>query len=135
MSAFSNYLETGLINATLRGDTYAGGLVYIALFTEDPTDAGTGLEVNDSGYVRQVAGNPASSGFTSPGATNGQTTNAAVITFPAISDAQTVVTHWGIFDAQTAGNLLYHAPLTNQKTLDVSDVLSFPIGALTVTLA
>lgn len=135
MSAFSDYLEGQLINATLRGNTYSGGLVYIALFTTDPTDAKTGAELADSGYIRQVAGNPASSGFDAPNATGGNTANSNVVTFPAIVDAQVVVTHWAIFDAQTSGNMLYHAPLTNSKTLDVSDVLSFPVGALTVTLA
>lgn len=135
MSAFSDYLEQQLVNATLRGGTYAGGLVYIALFTTDPTDAASGSELADSGYIRQVAGNPASSGFDAPNATGGNTANSAVVTFPAIVDAQVVVTHWAIFDAQTSGNMLYHAALTNAKTLDVSDVLSFPIGSLTVTLA
>ena len=45
MSAFSDYLEAALINATLRGGTYTGGGVYVALFKADPTDAGTGAEV------------------------------------------------------------------------------------------
>lgn len=135
MSAFSDYLEGQLINATIRGGSYTGGLVYIALFTTNPTDAKTGTELADSGYIRQVAGSPASSGFDAPDATGGNTANSAVITFPAVVDAQVVVTHWAIFDAQSSGNMLYHAALTNIKTLDVSDVLSFPIGALTVTLA
>lgn len=135
MSAFSDYLEQQLVNATLRGGSYAGGLVYIALFTDNPTDADVGNELADSAYIRQVAGEPASSGFNAPNATGGNTSNAMVITFPAIADSQVVVSHWGIYDAQTEGNLLYHAPLTNQKTLDISDVLSFPVGSLNVTLA
>lgn len=133
MSAFSDYLENTLVNATLRGGTYTGGAVYAALFTSDPTDAGTGAEVVDSGYVRQRAhASVASDGFTVPA--NGATSNARNLIFPAIVDSQKVVTHWGLFDAQTSGNLLYHSSMLNPKTLDPTDVLSFPIGSLIVTL-
>ncbi|MGP9826896.1 phage tail fiber protein [Ectopseudomonas khazarica] len=134
MSAFSDYLENTLINATLRGATYTGGAVYVALFTTDPTDAGTGAELLDSAYVRQRAHTTvASDGFTVPA--NGVTSNARNIVFPAIVDGQVTVTHWALFDAQTAGNMLYHAPMLNEKTLDPTDVISFPIGSLSITLA
>ncbi|MGP3789770.1 phage tail fiber protein [Pseudomonas sp. B392_1p] len=134
MSAFSDYLENTLINATLRGANYTGGGVYVALFTADPTDAGTGAELNDSAYVRQRAHTSTpSDGFTVPA--NGSSSNARNMVFPAIVDAQKTITHWGVFDAQNAGNLLYHAPMQNPKTLDPTDVLSFPIGSLIVTLS
>ena len=134
MSAFSDYLESTLINATLRGGSYTGGGVYVALFTSDPTDAGTGAELSDSGYVRQRAhASVASDGFTVPA--NGSSSNSRNLIFPAIVDAQNTITHWGIFDAQSSGNLLYHAEMLNPKTLDPTDVLSFPIGSLIITLA
>ncbi|HBW09462.1 MAG: hypothetical protein JL55_18925 [Pseudomonas sp. BICA1-14] len=134
MSGFSDYLENALFNATLRGGGYTGGAVYVALFKTDPTDAGTGAELTDSAYVRQRAhASVVSDGFTA--ASNGSGSNTRTLTFPAISDVQVTVTHWGIFDASAAGNLLYHAPLQNPKTLDPSDVLSFPVGSLSVTLA
>lgn len=134
MSAFSDYLESTLINATLRGATYTGGAVYVALFTGDPTDAGTGAELTDSGYIRQRAHTTvASDGFTVPA--NGSSSNTRNIIFPAIVDAQKTITHWGIFDAQTSGNLLYHSSMLNPKTLDPTDVLSFPVGSLIVTLS
>lgn len=134
MSAFSDFLEAALINATLRGGTYTGGGVYVALFTSDPTDAGTGAELVDSGYVRQRAhASVTSDGFTVP--SNGASSNTRNLIFPAIVDAQKTVTHWGIFDAQNGGNLLYHAAMLNPKTLDPTDVLSFPIGSLIITLA
>jgi hypothetical protein len=133
MPAFSDYLENTLVNATLRGGTYTGGGVFVALFKSDPTDAGTGAELTDSGYVRQRAHTTvASDGFTVP--SNGSTSNARNLIFPAIVQVQVAITHWGIFDAQTNGNLLYYAPMLNPKTLDPTDVLSFPIGSLIVTL-
>jgi len=133
MSAFSDHLENTLINATLRGGSYTGGAVFAALFTSDPTDAGTGAELVDSGYVRQRAhASVASDGFTVP--SNGSTSNARNLIFPAIVDSQKVITHWGLFDAQNSGNLLYHSSMLNPKTLDPTDVLSFPIGSLIITL-
>lgn len=133
MSGFSDYLENSLINATLRGGNYAGGAVYVALFTSDPTDAGTGVELSDPSYVRQRAHNATvSDGFTAPA--NGQSSNTRTLTFPAITANQVTVTHWGLLDAQTGGNLLFHAPLQVSKTLDPSDVLSLPVGALVITL-
>ena len=134
MSAFSDHLESALVTATLRGGTYTGGAVYVALFTTDPKDAGTGSELSDSGYVRQRAHTTtASDGFTAPA--NGSTSNTRNLIFPAIVDAQKTVTHWGIFDSQTSGNLLYHAPMLNSKTLDPTDLLPFPIGSLIITLS
>jgi hypothetical protein len=134
MSAFSDHLESTLINATLRGSTYTGSSVFVALFTANPTDAGTGLELVDSGYVRQRAHTTvASDGFTVPA--NGSSSNTRNLIFPAIVDAQKTVTHWGIFDAQNSGNLLYHAAMLNPKTLDPTDVLSFPVGSLIITLS
>jgi hypothetical protein len=136
MSSASDYLEGQLANALLRGGTYTGGAVYFALFTADPTDAGTGAELADSAYARQQAHTTTvADGFDAPHATNGNTANAKVVTFPAIVDAQVVVTHWGLYDAPTGGNLIIHNPLTNQKTLDPSDVFSFPVGAATVTFS
>ena len=133
MSGFSDYLENSLVSATLRGGSYVGGAVYVALFKTDPTDAATGAEVTDPSYQRQRAhASVVSDGFTAPA--NGLTSNARTLTFPAITAAQVTITHWGIFDAQTGGNLLFHAPLQVNKTLDPSDVLSFPVGSLTVTL-
>ena len=134
MSAFSDHLENELVNVTLRGATYTGGAVFIALFTTNPTDAGTGTEVSDSAYTRQKAHTTVvSDGFTAPA--NGSTSNTRTIVFPPIVDTQTTITHWGIFDAQASGNLLYHAEMLNPKTLDPTDVVSFPIGSLTVVLS
>lgn len=134
MSGFSDYLENSLFSTILRGGTYTGGAIYVALFKTDPTDAGTGAELSDSAYVRQRAHTTViSDGFTAPA--NGSGSNTRTLTFPAIADVQVSITHWGLFDAQTGGNLLFHAPLQNPKTLDPSDVLSFPVGSLLVNLA
>lgn len=141
MSKFSNYTETNIVETTLRGAAFpvpAG--VYVALFTADPTDANvTANEVQTASwpaYVRKDAADGAaiSTGWTA--SADGVSSNAKVITFPANNGASSVtVTHIGLYDASTGGNLLYHAPLVSSKTLLVGDVLSFGIGSITVTVA
>jgi len=44
------------------------------------------------------------------------------------------ITHAGIFDALTTGNLLAWAPLTTSRTINNGDVLRIPAGDLDVTL-
>ena len=134
MSAFSDYLESGLGDLLLRGQTYTSGAVYFALYTSDPTDADSGVEVSDSAYVRPQAHlSVVSDGFTNAG--GGVFTNAQAVAFPAIADTQIVVTHWALFDAATVGNMLFHGSLTASKTLDPADVLNLPVASVSITLA
>ena len=101
---------------------------YLALFTTDPTDAGSGTEVSTSGtaYARQSAS------FTVSGDT---ASNSAAIEFPTATASYGTVTHVGIFDASTAGNLIAHAALTTSKAIDTGDVFRVPSGDLDITLA
>ncbi len=128
MASFSNYLRNALVDATLRGTTFtapAVGSLYLALFTADPTAANlTANEVSAAWYSRKLTGS-----WTAPA--SGSTSNVAAITFNAVTGAQVTVTHIGVYDASTAGNLLYFSALLQAKTLDIGDVLSFAIGAIT----
>lgn len=128
MSEISNYLENALINGTLRGTTFTAPVsVFVSLHTADPTDAGTGAEVSGGSYVRQAAT------FGAP--SNGVSTTTADITYPQATAGYGTVTHIGIFDAVSTGNLLYHSPLTTSKTIDTGDIFKIAAGSLTVTLA
>ena len=128
MSAMSNYLENTLVNATLRNTAYTSPTtVYVGLFTTDPTDAGSGTEVSGGSYVRQSAT------FAAP--SNGASSTSADVTFPQATANWGTVTHFGIFDASTAGNLMYHGALTTSKTIETGDVFKISSGNLTVTLA
>jgi hypothetical protein len=128
MTQISNYLENALINATVRATSYTSpSTVYAALFTSDPTDANTGTEVSGGSYARQ------SITFGSP--SNGVSSNTADLTFPTCTLTWGTVTHFGIYDALTSGNLLYHAPLTTSKTISTGDNFKVATGNLTLTLA
>lgn len=134
MAALSDYLENTMANAILRGQTYTSpSTLYLALFTSDPTDAGTGTEVSDSAYLRQdmAKGEAVSTAFTAP--SNGVTTNAKLIQYPPIADGNVAITHWALFDAAVGGNMLIHSSLTTAKNMEVGDVVSFDVGALSIT--
>lgn len=124
----SNYLETALVNASLRNTSFTSpATVFVALYTTDPTDANTGTEVTGGSYARQSAT------FAAP--SNGASTTNADVTFPTATANQGTITHFGIMDALTGGNLLYHGLLNNSKTIQTGDILKIEAGNLTVTLA
>jgi len=128
MAEMSNYLENALINATLRNTSYTSPTtVYLGLYTSDPTDADSGTEVTGNGYARQA--------ITFGAPSNGVTSNTAAIEFPQATGSWGTVTHIGIEDALTGGNLLYHSPLDASKTIATGDVFRVAIGSLSVTLA
>jgi hypothetical protein len=128
MAEMSNFLENALINATLRATTYTSpATVYVSLWTTDPTDAGSGTEVSGGSYART------SVTFGAP--SNGVTTNSAAVEFPQATASWGTVAYFGINDASTGGNLLYHSPVTTSKTIDTGDIFKFASGAISVTLA
>jgi len=128
MAEMSNYLEDALINATLRNTSYTSPTtVYVALFTTDPTDAGTGTEVSGGSYAR------VSVSFGAP--SNGVTTNSGAVTFPTATGSWGTITHIGLMDALTTGNLLYHTALDASKAVASGDIFTIGTGNLSVTLA
>ena len=128
MAEMSNYLENALINATLRNTSYTSpAVVYLGLYTSDPTDADSGSEVTGNAYARQA--------ITFGAPSNGVTANTAAIEFPQATGSWGTITHIGIEDALTSGNLLYHSPLDASKTIATGDVFRIAIGSLSVTLA
>jgi hypothetical protein len=132
MGALTNYTEDEVVKHIFRTGSFTkpAGL-HVALFTAAPGEAGGGTEVTGGSYAR-VAAAPADATWAATAAGDGTTSNLAAVTFPAPTAAWGVVTHWGIFDASTAGNLLVYAALTTPKTINSGDAApSFGIGALT----
>ena len=128
MAEMSTYLEDALINATLRNTSYTSpSVVYLGLYTSDPTDADTGTEVTGGSYARQA--------ITFGAPSDGVTSNTAAIEFPQATANWGTVGWIGIEDALTGGNLLYHSPLDASKTIQSGDIFKIAIGSLSVTLA
>lgn len=104
------------------------GSLYVALFTNDPTEAGTGTESAYTNYAR-VAVARTSGGWT---VSAGQASNTAVITFPTCGVTGSTVTHFGIFDLSTGGTMLYHGALSASKAIANGDTPEFGAGAITI---
>ena len=130
MGAFSNYSEERYVEHFLRNNAVASpAAVYLALFTTDPGEDGSGSEATYVAYARQTSVWTALDG-------SGQTKNVGALTFPANGNASAdaTITHAALYDAASAGNMLLYGPLASSKTLAVGDVLSFAVNALTLTL-
>lgn len=133
MAALSNYAEGELIKHIFRTGSFTKPTVLgVALFTSDPAEDASGTEVSGGAYAR-VENNPADANWDAISGSNGTTANTGTITFPAPSGASWgSVTHFGVFDAATSGNLLFYGALTTPKTVNDGDAApSFAAGALT----
>ena len=126
--SFSNTTETLVLNWLLTGGSATRPTSWhLALYTAAPGEAGGGTEVTTVGtaYARQpatftVAGNTAS--------------NTASIEFPTATAPYGTVSHCGVFDAASGGNLIAYAALTTAKVIDTGDVLRVPASDLDITL-
>jgi len=136
MSDMSDYLENELIKHIFRTGSFTKPTnLYFALFTAAPSDSGGGTEVSGGSYAR-VAVSVADASFDATSGTDGQTANSSTITFPTPSANWGTVTHLGVFDASTAGNLLAHKALTTSRTVNNGDAApEFAAGAFTFTFA
>ena len=136
MSNATDYLEGELIRHLFRtGSMTKPAQLHIGLFTAPPNDAGAGgTEVSGGSYAR-VQVNPGDANWSAPAGGNGTTSNVGTITFPTPTAPWGIVTHFGVFDAATGGNLLIAAALQVAKTIETGDGVPFPPGSLTVTIA
>ena len=124
--SFSNYLETKLLAHTFSNTAYTSPTtVYVGLFTTNPAEDGSGTEVSGGSYARQ------SGSFTTSGNT---ATTSAAIEFPTATASWGTITHVGIYDASSAGNLLAYAALTASKAIASGDVFRIPTGDIDITL-
>lgn len=136
MAGKSNYLEDKLLNwlkGTAMGSSPAG--LYVRLFTADPTDAGT-LTSEVTATIRPAGGVAATFGSITSGTGANSMANTAIVDFGNAAAAVTGnVTHFGIFDAATAGNMLYSDALTTPRAVVLGAAVSFAVGALVVSEA
>ena len=125
--SFVNAFETTVLQWSLTTDSVTRPTTwYVGLFTSDPTDTGAaGTEVSGGSYARtavtfSVTGDTAS--------------NTAAVEFPAATASWGSVSHIGVHDASTGGNILVHAALSTAKTIADGDVFRIPTGDLDITL-
>lgn len=128
MAELSNFLENELIDHILRNASWASPTtIYVALYTDDPTDADVGTEVTGGSYARE------SVAFGAP--SDGATDNSSDITFTTATASWGTVTHVGLRDALSGGNLLFHSPLAASKAIGNGDTFKLNAGDIDVSLA
>jgi len=128
MAAMSNYLENKVLDYVLRDQAdWAPTAVYLSLHTADPTDAGTGAEVSGGSYARQAIT------FNAAHATAGTIDNSSAEEFTNMPAC--TVTHIGVWDHASAGNLLFFGAVSASKTVTSGDTISLAAGSLDITLA
>ena len=124
--SFSNTFETTVLTWAFSTSSATRPTAWhLALYTSAPDDTGGGTEVSGSAYARQsvtftISGNTAS--------------NTSALEFPTATGSYGTVTHVGVFDASSGGNLIAYAALTTSKAIDTGDVLRVPAGDLDITL-
>ena len=128
--SFTNFLETEILDHVFAGAAYtAPSTKYLALFTAVANgETGSVTEVSTSGtaYARVAVA------FTTSGDT---TSNSGAVEYAtATGGGFGTVTHVGVYDASTSGNLMCYATLTASKAIAAGDVFRVPAGDLDITL-
>ena len=129
----SDYLEAAILDHVFKLATFTAPTnLYVALFTSAPSDSGGGTEVSGNAYARVQVTNDTSS-WTRTGST---VVNDNAITFPAPSPSSWgTVTHYGVFDAASSGNLLDWGALTASRSTTAGVAVSFAAGDLSFSVS
>lgn len=134
MAALTNYGETEVLDWLMTDQDGLSAVTnwYIALFTADPTDAGTQTnEADYTGYAR-VAVARSTSGWTVASDT---CDNDNAITFGECTAGSNTVTHIGIMDASSSGNMVIHGALSSSLAISAGITPNIPAGDLDITAA
>lgn len=135
MSQATDDLESRVLTALSTGGiaNFGNGLsgsngsgVFIGLYTATPTEAGGGTELSGSGYARQMAN-------------FGSVTNSAITTnadtqFPDATASWGSITHAGLFNSATGGQLLAYGALNSPSQIDQGDIFKIPVGGFTISM-
>jgi hypothetical protein len=126
MSAMSDYLENEILDHILGTGSYTmPASVYVGLSTGSFNDDNSGTEISGSGYARVAA--------TFNAAASGTADNSSAIQFSAATGSWGTISHFGLFDASSGGNLLIHGAFTTAKTIASGDILKIDAGDLDIS--
>ena len=137
MSAKSNYLEQKILDYIFNDQAFAAPQTFVSLYTSSPADDDSGTEVSGTAYAREeVHENAGTSPYWNLAVVDGigyLVDNQSAIDFTtAGSGGWGTVSHFGIHDAVSAGNLLYHGALTASQAVNEGSVFSFAAGDLNI---
>lgn len=122
----SDYLELKFLDHfTGTASTSAPSAVYLGLSTASLNDDASGTELSGSGYTRKA--------ITFASASGGSIASNSAVEFPSATSSWGTVSHWGIWDASSSGNLLFHGAFSASKAIATGDILKVASGSLTIS--
>lgn len=144
----SNYAENKILELSAGKTGWSKPEVWAALYTSAPTDSTSGAEVSGGSYTRikvsdtvnSVFGSASNGAIANNGAYNSSSSSTltasgtGIITFPKATASWGTVTAVALVDASTSGNILWYGELTNPKTIDIDDTVSFAANDLQLSL-
>lgn len=123
MSA-SNFFENVILNLISANGSFTSTDLFLALYTSNPGEDGTGLELIADSYQRKPV--------TFGAAVSGTMTNNAEVLFNQATTNWPTVSFFGVLD--TSGNLLLYGNLASPITAKLGESIRFQIGTLSVAL-
>lgn len=132
MSSCSTYLAQAILNHVLRGQSFTPpAQIYLALgFADFTADNVTASEVSAAWYARQQI-----TSFAAPVGSGMSTSNSNALQFTAVTGSSVNVSHWGLYDAVTSGNLLAYGAFDSARVANVNNVIKLAASALAITFS
>lgn len=128
MGSLADHSENELLDHVCNAAYTPPATVYLGLSTADPTDDASGLaEPSGNGYVRKA--------ITFGAAASREVAQNADVTFDQASGAWGTITHWALFDAESAGNMLAHGALAASKEVVSGNTPSVASAEVTVSFS
>ncbi|WP_349763621.1 hypothetical protein [Fusobacterium sp. SYSU M8D902] len=116
MAGLTHSGENLIINEVFRKE---GKSYYLGLLKADPTDNASNIqEIKGASYARQQIT------FEEP--QNGETYNKNDINFPVATENWGWITHIGLFDSASNGNLIAYSALDYKKEIRAADIYKIP---------
>jgi hypothetical protein len=127
VASMTTFLSSALLNHLFAGVEYTPAPLHAALFTSDPTAAGlTASEVSGGGYARQA--------MTFSQASSLSASNNSAVQFSSATAPWGSITHVGLMNAATGGDMLYYGPLNSPANVQSGDSFVFNAGAVAVSI-
>lgn len=138
---FTHYAANKIINdligkSKITNGISSSGASYIGLSTTEPNKDGTNFTEPSGGNYKRVLIGMTGASVTQlmSSAVDSESKNPEEIHFNEVLEPWGTLTHFGIFDAATGGNLLLYNPLVTPMTPSVNSIPMIRANDLKITL-
>ena len=136
-------LAIGDQRADVLGVSYtkflASGLIMMQVIQQSFAHSSSSLMMGKMmGTITDVIHSPLSSSevvfaITFASASSGSIASNSAVEFPTATGSWGTVSHFGIYDASSSGNLLFHGAFSASKAIASGDILKVASGSLTIS--